>query len=117
MKRYLITSALPYANGPIHFGHLAGAYLPADIFNRPAMRASTYETSGLGAAMDCAVGLKIHSDFATAVEEMTAIGEVFEPKPEHVELYDALYHRVYKKMYKHLKPLYEAIKEITGYPE
>ena len=34
MSKYLITSALPYANGPIHFGHIAGAYLPADIFNR-----------------------------------------------------------------------------------
>lgn len=32
--RYLVTSALPYANGPIHFGHVAGAYLPADIFVR-----------------------------------------------------------------------------------
>lgn len=34
VSRYLITSALPYANGPIHIGHLAGAYLPADIFTR-----------------------------------------------------------------------------------
>ena len=34
MKRTLITSALPYANGYIHLGHLAGAYLPADIFAR-----------------------------------------------------------------------------------
>lgn len=33
-KRYLITAALPYANGPIHIGHLAGCYLPADIFVR-----------------------------------------------------------------------------------
>jgi methionyl-tRNA synthetase len=33
-KKYLITSALPYANGPLHLGHLAGAYLPADIFAR-----------------------------------------------------------------------------------
>lgn len=33
-KRWLVTSALPYANGPIHFGHLAGAYLNADIFVR-----------------------------------------------------------------------------------
>ncbi len=33
-KRYTITSALPYANGPLHLGHLAGAYLPADIFAR-----------------------------------------------------------------------------------
>ena len=34
MKQILITSALPYANGNIHLGHLAGAYLPADIFAR-----------------------------------------------------------------------------------
>ncbi|HVS92725.1 MAG TPA: methionine--tRNA ligase [Mucilaginibacter sp.] len=33
-KRFTITSALPYANGPLHIGHLAGAYLPADIFVR-----------------------------------------------------------------------------------
>ena len=33
-KRLLVTSALPYANGPIHLGHLAGAYLPADIYVR-----------------------------------------------------------------------------------
>ena len=33
-KRYLITSALPYANGPLHIGHIAGAYLPADIYVR-----------------------------------------------------------------------------------
>ena len=33
-KKYLITSALPYANGPLHLGHLAGAYLPADIYAR-----------------------------------------------------------------------------------
>ena len=33
-KRILVTSALPYANGPIHIGHLAGAYLPADLFCR-----------------------------------------------------------------------------------
>lgn len=34
MGRYLITAALPYANGPIHIGHIAGAYLPADIYYR-----------------------------------------------------------------------------------
>ncbi len=33
-KRYLVTAALPYANGPLHIGHLAGAYLPADIYCR-----------------------------------------------------------------------------------
>ena len=33
-KKILITSALPYANGPLHFGHIAGAYLPADCYAR-----------------------------------------------------------------------------------
>lgn len=33
-KRYTVTAALPYANGPIHLGHVAGAYLPADIYVR-----------------------------------------------------------------------------------
>jgi methionyl-tRNA synthetase len=33
-KRTLVTSALPYANGPIHIGHIAGAYLPADLYVR-----------------------------------------------------------------------------------
>ena len=32
--KHLITSALPYANGPLHFGHMAGVYLPADIYTR-----------------------------------------------------------------------------------
>lgn len=34
IKRYLVTSALPYANGPLHIGHLTGAYIPADIYVR-----------------------------------------------------------------------------------
>jgi methionyl-tRNA synthetase len=33
-KRYTITSALPYANGPVHIGHLAGVYIPSDIYAR-----------------------------------------------------------------------------------
>src|SRR5436190_5139168 len=34
MKRYTITAALPYTSGPVHIGHLAGVYVPADIFVR-----------------------------------------------------------------------------------
>ncbi|MEP6617622.1 MAG: class I tRNA ligase family protein, partial [Ginsengibacter sp.] len=33
-NRYLVTAALPYANGPLHIGHLAGCYLPSDIYVR-----------------------------------------------------------------------------------
>ena len=48
---------------------------------------------------------------------MTRIGEVFEPNQENHKLYNALYYDVYKNMYKRLKPLYERIREITGYPQ
>ena len=33
-KRYTVTTALPYANGPLHLGHVAGVYIPADIYVR-----------------------------------------------------------------------------------
>ena len=91
--------------------------LTADIFGLPTAKPHLYETSGLGAAIDAAVGLGLHPDFKAAVREMTHIGEVYEPNRRHHRMYDALYHDVYKKMYKRLKPLYERIREITGYPK
>ncbi len=90
--------------------------LTADIFNQPAARMHINETSGLGAAMDAAVGLGMHPDFGVAVREMTHIGRVFEPEAANAALYDALYQRVYKRMYRQLRPLYEEIRDITGYP-
>ncbi len=94
----------------------AAMQITADIFNLPASRPHIYETSGLGAAMDAAVGLELHPDFEAAVAAMTRTGETFEPNPEAREIYDALYERVYKQMYRRLGPLYKEIQEITGYP-
>jgi sugar (pentulose or hexulose) kinase len=90
--------------------------LTADIFGLPTSRPHLYETSGLGAAIDAAVGLGLHPDFSTAVREMTHHGDTFDPNPQTREIYDGLYHRIYKRMYRRLKPLYEEIQEITGYP-
>ena len=90
--------------------------ITADLFGLPTARPHLYETSGLGAAIDAAVGMGLHRDFKAAVKEMTHVSRVFEPNLKHHKLYDALYHDVYKKMYKRLKPLYERIREITGYP-
>jgi len=90
--------------------------ITADVFGLPTARPHTHETSGLGAAIDAAVGLGIHSSFEAAVGAMTRVRDVREPDPVAHELYDALYRRVYAKMYERLKPLYEAIREITGYP-
>jgi sugar (pentulose or hexulose) kinase len=94
----------------------AAVQLTADIFGLPTGRPHTHETSGLGAAIDAAVGLGIHGSFEAAVGEMTRVTEVLDPDPTRQALYDALYERVYRKMYRRLKPLYEEIREITGYP-
>jgi sugar (pentulose or hexulose) kinase len=94
----------------------AALQLTADIFGLPTVRPHIYEASGLGAAIDGAVGLRLHPDFETAVHEMTRVGDTFEPNSQHHEIYDALYRRVYKQMYPRLKPLYQEIREITGYP-
>ena len=95
----------------------AAMQITANIFNLPCERPHLYETSGLGAAVLASVSLKLHPDFATAIAEMTRIGEVFMPEPEHAQTYEQLYRRVYCRMYKRLQPLYVAIQEITGYPQ
>lgn len=91
--------------------------ITADIFNLPTAKPHLYETSGLGAAIDLAVGLDFYSDFDSAVKNMTRVSEVFEPDKNNADLYDQLYQDVYKKMYKRLRPFYQRIREITGYPK
>jgi sugar (pentulose or hexulose) kinase len=90
--------------------------LTADIFGLAAAKPHVYEASGLGAAIDAAVGLKLYPDFGSAVKSMTRIGKVFEPDAQAHKIYDELYKKVYSKMYSRLKPLYEDIRRITGYP-
>jgi sugar (pentulose or hexulose) kinase len=95
----------------------AAMQLTADIFGLPVERPHTYETSGLGAVINAAVGVGVHKDFDTAITQMTRVGERFEPIAENKALYNRLYKDVYLKMYKQLKPLYKTIQDITGYPE
>jgi sugar (pentulose or hexulose) kinase len=92
----------------------AAMQLTADIFGLPASRPHIYEASGLGAAIDAAVGLGLHTDFSAAVAEMTRLGRTFEPDPKAQEIYEGLYHDVYCQMYQRLRPLYERIRRITG---
>ncbi|KPL72010.1 carbohydrate kinase [Ornatilinea apprima] len=93
----------------------AAMQLTADIFNLPAARPHTYEASGLGAAIDAAVGSGIHPNFETAVKEMTRTGKTFEPSPKTHAVYDDLYKSVYLKMYSRLYPLYQSIHTITNH--
>ena len=90
--------------------------LTADVFGLPAARPHVAEASGLGAAVDAAVGLGLHPSFEAAVRDMTRLGDIFEPSSQAHEVYEALYSRVYGRMYRQLRPLYEQIREAIGYP-
>ena len=94
----------------------AAMQLAADIFDLPAERPHTYETSALGAAIDASVGMGFYSDFESAVRGMTRIGEVFDPIPSNRDIYKEIFEKVYLKMYNRLKPLYKNIRDVTGYP-
>ncbi|MBN2041528.1 MAG: FGGY-family carbohydrate kinase [Spirochaetes bacterium] len=91
--------------------------ITADIFDMPAERPHTYETSALGAAIDAAVGLKYHSDFQSAIRSMTHVKDTFIPQSDTRDIYRELFEKVYLKIYKKLQPLYNDIRNITKYPE
>ncbi len=87
--------------------------LTADVFGLPVSRPHLYEASGLGAAMNAAVGAGIHPDHHAALKAMTRIGNTFNPNPQAHAVYDQLYNEIYLKMYKRLRPFYKAIQEIS----
>lgn len=91
---------------------LVAMQLTADIFGLPTSRPHVYEASGLGAAIDAAVGLGIHPSFEAAVQAMTHLGDTFDPNPKAQAIYNDLYNRVYLEMYRRLQPLYEEIQKI-----
>ncbi len=91
--------------------------ITADIFNIPMVRGGTYETSGLGAAIVTSVGCGVHSSFDRAIDQMVHYDTEFEPNPDNVKIYADLFHRVYQKIYPALEPIYQEIRDITGYPE
>jgi methionyl-tRNA synthetase len=59
-KRHLVTAALPYANGPVHIGHLAGCYLPADIYVR-YLRAQKRDVKFIGGSDEHGVPITIRA--------------------------------------------------------
>ena len=58
----------------------------------------------------------LHPDIETAVGAMCRMGETREPDRAANAMYDELYERVYRRMYARLRPLYDEIQRITGYP-
>ena len=84
-ERYLVTSALPYANGPLHLGHLAGAYLSADIYVR------------FQRLMAKDIVYICGSDENGAAITMRAMKEKLSPQ-EIVDKYDTLFREVFDGM-------------------
>ena len=71
-RRFLVTSGLPYSNGPLHVGHIAGAYLPADTYVR-YLRATGAEVRFICGSDDNGVAaLKTAREQERSVEELTA---------------------------------------------
>jgi sugar (pentulose or hexulose) kinase len=94
----------------------AAMQITADIMGLPVERPALHDTSALGAAINLAVGLHLYPDYTSAVQAMTRSGRIFAPDPAASRVYDALYREVYRGLYPRLKPLYERIRAITGYP-
>ncbi|MEJ2642252.1 MAG: FGGY-family carbohydrate kinase, partial [Desulfosarcinaceae bacterium] len=94
----------------------AAMQITADIFDLPAQRPHTYETSALGAAVCAAVGLGLHTSYTAAIDAMTHVSRTFRPIAGNRDLYRDLFQRVYCKMYRRLAPIYRDIQKITRYP-
>lgn len=84
-KRYLVTSALPYANGPLHIGHLAGAYISADVFVR------YLRLKGENVVWVCG------SDEHGAAITIRAMKDGLTPR-EIIDKYDAMFRSAFKGM-------------------
>jgi sugar (pentulose or hexulose) kinase len=91
--------------------------LTADVFGMPAERPHTFEASGLGAAINAAVGAGVYPDHAAAQAQMSRPGRAFTPIAQNARLYERLYSDVYARMYPRLAPLYQSIRHITNYPK
>ncbi|MGV8982315.1 FGGY-family carbohydrate kinase [Clostridium sp.] len=90
--------------------------ITADMFNRTVLRGQTYETSGLGAAINGFVGLKMFGSYEEAVNSMVHYTSSFQPNSKNTEVYKKLYKKVYCKIYPKLESLFKEIKKITNYP-
>jgi len=84
-KKILITSALPYANGPIHFGHIAGAYLPADCYAR-FQRMQGYQVLYLCGSDEHGVAITLSAELAGRTPR------------EHVDLFHSVNEKIFHQL-------------------
>jgi sugar (pentulose or hexulose) kinase len=70
----------------------------SDVFGIPAVRNEVEGAASLGSAICAAVAVKAYDSFATAIEKMVRIGDVFYPIPAHTSLYETMNNDVYKQI-------------------
>jgi len=84
-RKILVTSALPYANGPIHFGHIAGAYLPADAYAR-YQRLKKNDVLYICGSDEYGVAITLSAEIANRTPQ------------EHVDIYHEINKNFFKKL-------------------
>lgn len=84
----------------------------ADVFDLPVKRIHTHEASSIGAAMVAFVAKGEFKDFNSAIKSMVHEKDVFTPNKANHEVYSGMYNMVYKKIYRHVKPLYATMNNL-----
>ena len=84
----------------------------ADTFGLPVKRIHTHEACSIGAAMVTFVAKGEFKDFDEGIKSMVHIKDVFTPDEKNHEVYMNMYNKVYKKIYRHVKPLYATMNNL-----
>ena len=84
----------------------------ADTFGLPVKRIHTHEACSLGAAMVAFVTKGEFADFDEAIKSMVHEKDVFTPDPKNHEIYMNMYNKVYRKIYKNVRPLYATMNNL-----
>ena len=84
----------------------------ADTFGLPVKRIHTHEACSLGAAMVAFVAKGEFSSFDEAIKSMVHEKDVFTPDPKNHETYMNMYNKVYRKIYKNVRPLYATMNNL-----
>ena len=98
--RYLLTAALPYANGPLHVGHLTGAYLPGDIFAR-YLRLNGHDVLFVCGSDEhgAAITMRALAEDTTPQQIIDKYHQLFEDTFQKLELSFDIYHRTSSDMH------------------
>jgi sugar (pentulose or hexulose) kinase len=91
--------------------------ITADVLGLPVVRVQTIQTCALGAAIEAAVGAGLYQTYTEAVAQMSRREQVFLPDPGRQSVYDAIYTRIYRKLYPALGKIFTEFNHIFESPE